>query len=209
MLMPKRLFDILITLPLLIILLPLLTVVMVLVFLAMGSPIFYRQMRPGENGKLFAMFKFRTMTNACDKSGKLLSDAQRLTALGQFLRKTSLDELPELVNVLKGEMSLVGPRPLLPEYLERYTPYQARQHEVKPGITGWAQVNGRNSISWEEKFNLDVWYVEHRNLGLDLKILWLTAIKVMRREGIAQAGEATMQPFIGTPSNSDISETLP
>jgi lipopolysaccharide/colanic/teichoic acid biosynthesis glycosyltransferase len=147
------------------------------------------------------LFKFRTMQNITDKRGNLLADAERLTPFGQFLRKTSLDELPELWNVLKGDMSLVGPRPLLMQYLERYTPEQARRHEVRPGITGWAQVNGRNALSWEEKFKLDVWYVEHVSFGLDVKILWLTLIKVLKREGISQEGHATMQEFQNKWSN--------
>ena len=144
------------------------------------------------------MCKFRTMTDARDESGTLLSDEKRLTKFGQFLRSTSLDELPELLNVLKGDMSLVGPRPLLMEYLDRYTPEQARRHEVRPGITGWAQVNGRNALSWEEKFKLDVWYVDNWSLWLDIKILWKTVFKTLRREGISAAGEATMPPFMGT-----------
>ena len=163
----------------------------------MGSPVLFRQVRPGLHGKPFVMYKFRTMTEERDADGRLLPDEQRLTPLGKFLRQYSLDELPEFINVLKGEMSLVGPRPLLMEYLDRYTPEQARRHELKPGITGWAQVNGRNVLTWEEKFRLDVWYVDNWNLLLDLKILLLTLVKVLRREGISAEGHATMPEFKG------------
>lgn len=166
----------------------------------LGSPVFFRQMRPGMHGKPFEMVKFRTMTSECGPDGQLLSDAVRLTPFGSFLRATSLDELPELWNVLKGDMSLVGPRPLLMEYLPLYTTEQARRHEVRPGITGWAQVNGRNAISWEDKFKYDVWYVDHRSLWLDIKILWLTVKKVLVRDGISAAGEATMPRFEGDKS---------
>ena len=164
----------------------------------MGSPVFFTQVRPGLHGKPFKMLKFRTMTSECDTDRQLLPDAVRLTAFGRFLRVSSLDELPELWNVLKGDMSLVGPRPLLMEYLPLYSPEQARRHEVRPGITGWAQVNGRNAISWEDKFKLDVWYVDHRNLWLDIKILWLTVKKVLVRDGISAQGEATMPRFTGS-----------
>ena len=163
----------------------------------LGSPAFFRQVRPGLRGKPFEMVKFRTMTDARGADGALLPDADRLTPFGRFLRASSLDELPELWNVLKGEMSLVGPRPLLMEYLPLYSPQQARRHEVRPGITGWAQVNGRNALGWDEKFKLDVWYVDHRSLWLDIKILWLTVKKVLVREGISAAGEATMPRFTG------------
>jgi len=163
----------------------------------LGSPVLFTQVRPGLHGKPFRMVKFRTMTDACDASGALLPDAQRLTPFGRFLRASSLDELPELWNVLRGEMSLVGPRPLLMEYLPLYSPEQARRHEVRPGITGWAQVNGRNAISWADKFSLDVWYVDHRSLWLDVRILWLTVRKVLVRDGISAAGEATMPKFEG------------
>ncbi|GAA5337064.1 sugar transferase [Thermus antranikianii] len=163
----------------------------------MGSPVLFRQVRPGLHGRPFVMYKFRTMTEERDAQGKLLPDEKRLTRLGRFLREHSLDELPEFFNVLKGDMSLVGPRPLLMEYLDRYTPEQARRHEVKPGITGWAQVNGRNALSWEEKFKLDVWYVDNWTIWLDLKILWLTLVKVLRREGISAPGHATMPEFKG------------
>ncbi|GAB6081143.1 sugar transferase [Desulfuromonas carbonis] len=168
-----------------------------------GSPVLFRQTRPGLRGRPFEMYKFRTMTNDRDFAGNLLPDDQRLTPFGKFLRSTSLDELPELINVLKGDMSLVGPRPLLMEYLDRYTPEQARRHEVRPGITGWAQVNGRNAISWEEKFKLDVWYVDNRSLWLDIKILWMTFAKVFKREGISQEGQATMEKFMGTSKEGD------
>jgi lipopolysaccharide/colanic/teichoic acid biosynthesis glycosyltransferase len=163
----------------------------------LGSPALFRQVRPGLYGQPFMMVKFRTMTDERGPDGELLPDAQRLTAFGRFLRASSLDELPELWNVLRGEMSLVGPRPLLMEYLPLYSPEQARRHEVRPGITGWAQVNGRNAVSWEERFRLDVWYVDHRSLWLDLRILWLTMRKVLVREGISAQGEATMPRFTG------------
>jgi len=164
----------------------------------MGSPVPFRQLRPGKNGKPFVLYKFRTMLDKRDGSGDLLTDNARLTRIGRFLRSTSLDELPELFNVLKGDMSLVGPRPLLMQYLDRYTPEQARRHEVKPGLTGWAQVNGRNAITWEDKFRLDVWYVDHQSLWLDLKIIGMTVLKVIRREGISEAGHATAQEFMGS-----------
>ncbi|KPD25512.1 UDP-galactose phosphate transferase [Thermus scotoductus] len=176
---------------------PLMLYVALRIWREMGSPVLFRQVRPGLHGKPFVMYKFRTMTEERDAEGRLLPDEKRLTPLGKFLRQSSLDELPEFINVLKGEMSLVGPRPLLMEYLERYTPEQARRHEVKPGITGWAQVNGRNALSWEEKFRLDVWYVDNWNLLLDLKILFLTLVKVLRREGISAEGHATMPEFKG------------
>jgi len=163
----------------------------------LGSPVFFRQTRPGRHGQSFEMVKFRTMTDAHGPDGALLPDAERITPFGRFLRETSLDELPELWNVLKGDMSLVGPRPLLVEYLPLYTSEQARRHEVRPGVTGWAQVNGRNAISWEEKFELDVWYVDHQSVWLDIKILWLTVKKVLVRDGISATGEATMSKFTG------------
>lgn len=164
----------------------------------MGAPVLFSQTRPGRHGKPFKMIKFRTMRDAIDADGRPLPDAERLTKLGRFLRSSSLDELPELWNVLKGDMSLVGPRPLLMEYLPLYSEEQARRHEVRPGVTGWAQVNGRNAISWDEKFALDVWYVDNRSLWLDLKIIWLTLRKVVKREGISAAGEATMSKFTGS-----------
>lgn len=166
----------------------------------LGSPVLFRQVRPGLNGQAFEMVKFRSMTDARDPDGVLLPDAQRLTAFGRFLRSTSLDELPELFNVLKGEMSLVGPRPLLMEYLPLYSAEQARRHEVRPGVTGWAQVNGRNAISWDDKFKLDVWYVQNHNVFLDIRILWLTVRKVLVRDGISADGEATMPKFTGSDS---------
>ena len=166
----------------------------------LGSPVFFTQVRPGMHGKPFKMVKFRSMISERSTDGELLPDAVRLTPFGRFLRSTSLDELPELWNVLKGDMSLVGPRPLLMEYLPLYSPEQARRHEVRPGITGWAQVNGRNAIAWEDKFKLDVWYVDHCSLWLDIKILWLTVKKVLVREGISAAGEATMGKFTGSKS---------
>lgn len=177
---------------------PLMLVLAVLVRVTMGKPVLFRQTRPGLHGQPFVMLKFRTMTNQRDANGELLSDELRLTRFGKWLRSTSLDELPELFNVLKGEMSLVGPRPLLMDYMPLYTPEQARRHEVKPGITGWAQINGRNALSWEEKFALDVWYVDNWNLWLDMKILWLTIWKVLKREGISAEGAATMPVFTGS-----------
>ncbi len=182
----------------LVVLSPLLLGIAAAVRLTTGSPVVFRQVRSGLHGASFTMRKFRTMSDARDAAGALLPDAQRLTRLGRLLRSTSLDELPELFNVLTGDMSLVGPRPLLPEYLPLYSPEQARRHQVKPGITGWAQVNGRNAISWEEKFRLDVWYVEHQSLALDFKILFMTAAKIFLREGISQEGQATADRFRGT-----------
>ena len=197
----KRLFDITAAAcALLLLALPLLVVIW-MVRRKLGSPVFFTQKRPGLQGKPFLMVKFRTMTDARGPDGALLPDADRLTPFGRFLRATSLDELPELWNVLKGDMSLVGPRPLLMEYLPLYSPEQARRHAVRPGVTGWAQVNGRNSLSWDDKFKLDVWYVDHRSLWLDLKILWLTVRKVLVREGISAAGEATMGKFTGSSTN--------
>ncbi|WP_041245856.1 sugar transferase [Geotalea uraniireducens] len=193
----KRIFDFCSTLVGLVLISPLLIPVALLVRMIHGSPVLFRQERPGLHGKPFLMHKFRTMTNERDANGILLADEARLTGLGKFLRSTSLDELPELFNVLKGDMSLVGPRPLLMEYMPLYTPEQARRHEVKPGITGWAQVNGRNAISWEEKFKLDVWYVDNSSFWLDLKILWMTFFQVFKREGISQEGQATMAKFTG------------
>ena len=193
----KRFFDlVLASLALLILCVPLLFLTWQ-IRRKLGSPVFFRQVRPGQHGKPFNMLKFRTMTDARGPDSKLLSDSERLTAFGRFLRATSLDELPELWNVLKGDMSLVGPRPLLMEYLPLYSLEQARRHEVCPGITGWAQVNGRNALGWEEKFKLDVWYVDHRSLWLDIKILWLTVRKVLMRDGISADGEATMSKFTG------------
>lgn len=196
-LMIKRFIDIAVALAALILSVPLMFLIFIIIRLIMGAPVLFAQMRPGLHGKPFIMYKFRTMRESQDRQGNLLPDAQRLTRVGQFLRSASLDELPELWNVLKGEMSLVGPRPLLIEYLDRYTPEQARRHEVKPGITGWAQVNGRNALNWEEKFKLDVWYVDNWGVWLDIKILWLTLLKVFKREGISAQGHATMPEFKG------------
>lgn len=196
--MAKRTLDLLLSLLVLVCLAPFLLCLAVLVRIRLGSPVLFRQMRPGLGGRPFRLVKFRTMLDSTDSQGQLLADAARLTPFGRFLRSSSLDELPELWNVVRGDMSLVGPRPLLMQYLDRYTPEQARRHEARPGITGWAQVNGRNALSWEQKFALDVWYVDHRSLLLDLRILWLTGIKVVRREGISAAGEATMQEFRGS-----------
>ena len=196
--MIKRTFDILVCLAALLLLWPVLLVLAVLVRVKLGPPALFRQQRPGLHGRPFTMLKFRTMTGARDAQGNLLPDGERLSSFGRSLRSTSLDELPELINVVAGDMSLVGPRPLLMRYLDRYTPEQMRRHEVRPGITGWAQVNGRNAITWEQKFALDIWYVEHQSLRLDLRILWLTVRNVLRREGISQAGEATMEEFLGT-----------
>jgi len=194
----KRLLDLALTIPLLVITLPVMAVVALLVRLKLGAPILFLQQRPGLCGKPFTLLKFRTMTNDCDAEGNLLPDADRLTGFGLWLRKTSLDELPELFNVLKGEMSLVGPRPLLIEYLDRYTPEQARRHEVRPGITGWAQVNGRNATTWAQRFAYDLWYVDHYSLWLDLKILAMTVLTVLRREGISAPAHHTMPVFTGT-----------
>jgi sugar transferase EpsL len=194
----KRLVDLVLVMPALMILAPVLVVLGLLVRWRLGSPVFFRQWRPGLQGRPFTLLKFRTMTDARDEEGRLLPDERRITRLGQFLRRSSLDELPELINVLNGEMSLVGPRPLLVEYLERYTVEQARRHEMKPGITGWAQVNGRNALSWEEKFELDVWYVDHVSLWLDLKILAMTAWQVVTGKGVSAEGHATMPVFEGT-----------
>jgi lipopolysaccharide/colanic/teichoic acid biosynthesis glycosyltransferase len=193
----KRLFDLFLVLPALVVFMPALLILAVLVRVKLGTPILFCQRRPGLYGRPFTMYKFRTMTNARGADGYLLPDAERLTKFGRFLRSTSLDELPELVNVLRGEMSLVGPRPLLTQYLERYTPEQARRHEVRPGITGWAQINGRNAITWEQKFEYDVWYVDHVSLRLDVKIIALTVWKTLKREGVSQLGQATAQEFTG------------
>ena len=193
----KRTFDLGCGLLLLFLLAPFLALLAFLVRLKLGAPVLFCQQRPGLRGEPFTLYKFRTMTDARDAQGNLLPDAERLSAFGRFLRRWSLDELPELFNVLRGEMSLVGPRPLLVQYLKRYTPEQARRHEVRPGITGWAQVNGRNALTWEEKFALDVWYVDHQSLWLDVKILGMTVWQVFKREGINQPGQATMKEFLG------------
>jgi sugar transferase EpsL len=194
----KRLIDMSAALVVLVVASPVLLIVAAAVRIKHGSPVLFRQTRPGLNGQPFEIFKFRTMTNARDAQGNLLPDAERLTSLGKFLRRTSLDELPEVLNVLKGDMSLVGPRPLRMRYLERYTPWQARRHEVKPGITGWAQINGRNGLDWESRFEMDVWYVDHWSLRLDIKILFLTVWTVLKQDGISQEGHVTMTEFKGT-----------
>ncbi|MBN2003060.1 MAG: sugar transferase [Anaerolineae bacterium] len=187
----------LVTLPALFLLAPLLVLLALLVRLKLGAPVIFRQQRPGLHGKPFTLYKFRTMTDARDAEGNLFPDAVRLTPFGRFLRSASLDELPELFNVLKGEMSLVGPRPLLMEYLPLYSEEQMRRHEARPGITGWAQINGRNALTWEDKFKLDVWYVDHRSLWLDIRIIALTVWKILKREGISQPGHVTAQKFMG------------
>ena len=194
----KRPFDLIVSLTAVILTAPLLMTLAALVRLRLGTPVIFRQQRPGLHGQPFTLYKFRTMADACDAQGNLLPDAERLTSFGRFSRSTSLDELPELWNVLKGDMSLIGPRPLLMQYLDRYTPEQARRHEVRPGITGWAQVNGRNALTWEQKFALDVWYVDNLSLWLDLKIIAMTVWKILRREGISQPGQATAEEFRGT-----------
>lgn len=192
----KRCFDLAIGSVIFLLASPVLLILWVLIRWNMGKPALFRQARPGFQGRTFDLIKFRTMSDRRDASGHLLSDGERLTILGVWMRRLSLDELPQLFNVIKGEMSLVGPRPLLVQYLERYSPEQARRHEVKPGITGWAQVNGRNALSWEDKFVLDVWYVDHRSFWLDLKILFLTVLRVVKRDGISASGEATISEFI-------------
>jgi sugar transferase EpsL len=194
----KRVFDILLTLVATPVLLPLVVIVAILVRLKIGSPVLFKQERLGLRGQVFFIRKFRTMTDARDSAGRLLPDDERLTSFGNFLRAASLDELPELINVLAGEMSLVGPRPLHAYYRERYTTEQFRRHEVLPGLTGWAQINGRNALEWEQKFAMDVWYVEHQSLGLDAKIIALTLLKIIKREGINQAGQATAEEFKGS-----------
>ena len=193
----KPFFDFLIAFFLLLMASPLFLLVCLGLFWAQNGKVFFTQKRPGKNEQIFSILKFKTMTDQKDQQGNLLPDAERLTHIGKFVRKTSLDELPQLINVLKGEMSIVGPRPLLPEYLSLYNEEQKKRHAVKPGITGWAQVNGRNAISWKDKFQFDVWYVENQSFGLDLKILFLTVKKVFRSEGINTAGQATTEPFKG------------
>jgi len=205
----KRATDLLLALSLLPLWAPLLLLLALVVRLKLGSPVLFRQPRPGYRGRVFVLYKFRTMTDERDVAGQLLPDAERLTPFGQWLRRTSFDELPELINVLRGEMSFVGPRPLLVEYLQRYTPEQARRHDVLPGITGWAQINGRNALAWPDKFRLDVWYVDHRSWWLDARILALTVSKVLKREGISAPGDATMPKFQGTSSESSRASTSP
>lgn len=201
--MLKRSFDIVCSFFGLLLLSPLILILAWMIRRKLGGPVLFRQLRPGKNGAPFQMIKFRTMREATDGSGRPLPDSERMTPFGSFLRATSLDELPELWNVLKGEMSLVGPRPLLMQYLPLYTAAQNRRHEVRPGVTGWAQVNGRNSLSWDEKFKLDVWYVDNRSLWLDVKILFLTVRKVLIKEGISQENNATMEPFTGSVVEKD------
>ncbi|WP_417328161.1 undecaprenyl phosphate N,N'-diacetylbacillosamine 1-phosphate transferase [Halarcobacter sp.] len=196
--MLKSIFDKLLALFLIILFLPIYIVVSLLILWKMGSPILFRQKRPGYKEKIFGIYKFRTMTNETDKEENLLPDDKRLVGVGKFIRSTSLDELPQLFNVLKGEMSFVGPRPLLIEYLDLYNDKQKRRHNVKPGITGWAQVNGRNAISWEQKFEYDVWYVDNQSFLLDMKILWLTFLKVVKRSDISSSSSVTMEKFTGT-----------
>ena len=193
----KRIGDLVVAVVLLVALSPVLAAAAIGVRVSLGSPVIFRQLRPGRDGRVFALYKFRTMTTTCGMDGvaAVASDEERLTPFGRFLRSTSIDELPELVNVVRGEMSLVGPRPLLREYLDRYTPEQARRHEVRPGITGWAQVNGRNALAWPERLAMDVWYVDHRSLALDLRILGMTVATVLSRQGVSADGHATMEPF--------------
>jgi sugar transferase EpsL len=197
----KRIFDLALALPALLLFSPLMIGIAFVVRITLGTPVLFRQRRPGLQSEPFVLSKFRTMKNLGTVGGQRLPDADRLTVLGRFLRSASLDELPELYNVLKGEMSLVGPRPLLMEYLPLYTPEQMRRHDVRPGLTGWAQINGRNTITWERKFELDIWYVDHVSLGLDLKILWATLTKVLRREGISAEGHVGMPRFKGNPEH--------
>ncbi|AKF25179.1 hypothetical protein YH65_07075 [Sulfurovum lithotrophicum] len=194
----KRVFDVVLASVLIVLFSPIYLIVSLLIWLKMGRPIFFRQQRPGLHEKIFGIYKFRTMTNDKDENGELLPDEQRLVGIGKFIRSASLDELPQIFNVLKGDMSFVGPRPLLIQYLPLYSEEQKRRHDVKPGITGWAQVNGRNAISWEQKFEYDVWYVDHQSFWLDMKILWMTFLKVVKRSDISQEGQATMEVFKGT-----------
>ncbi|TGE23294.1 sugar transferase [Hymenobacter metallicola] len=198
----KRLLDLSLALPVALLTLPLLLAAVAVLAVQNRGQVLFRQQRPGWHGALFTLYKLQTMTNARNAQGQLLPDAQRLTRLGRWLRATSIDELPQLWNVLRGELSLIGPRPLLPQYLPLYSPRQARRHDVKPGITGWAQVNGRNAISWEQKFEFDVWYVDHVSLTLDLHILWLTAGRVLGAQGISAPGQATTEAFTGSASSS-------
>ena len=195
--MLKTLFDKILALLLIIIFSPIYIIVSILILVKMGKPILFRQQRPGLHEKIFGIYKFRTMTNEKDENGELLPDEERLVGIGKFIRSTSLDELPQLFNVLKGDMSFVGPRPLLIEYLPLYNERQKKRHDVKPGITGWAQVNGRNAISWEQKFEYDIWYVEHQSFWLDMKILWITFLKVVKRSDISSDTAATMEKFEG------------
>ncbi len=198
----KPLLDKLLALFLIILFFPIMLIVSILIYIWDGKPIFFTQERPGYKGKIFKIYKFRTMTNEKDENGKLLPDEKRLKGLGKFIRSTSLDELPQLFNVLKGDMSFIGPRPLLVEYLPLYNDRQKKRHDVKPGITGWAQINGRNAISWQEKFEYDVWYVENISFMLDMKIFWMTILKVLKRSGISQDGKATIEKFKGNYNES-------
>jgi len=200
----KRTIDLFAGIAGLVILSPVLAILAIIIRAKLGSPILFRQQRPGLGGRGFVIYKFKTMTDQYDAAGRLLPDEQRLPTLGRFLRSTSLDELPELINVLKGDMSIVGPRPLMMKYLDRYTPEQARRHEVKPGITGWAQINGRNAISWEDKFKLDVWYVDNWNIWLDIKIILKSIWMVTTRQGVTQQDRATVDEFMGTQKNSSV-----
>ena len=197
----KRMLDLCLTLPALLILSPLMIIISVIIAVRQGFPVLFRQKRPGYQSDIFTILKFRTMEKGTDKKGNPLPDEQRLTKFGRLLRSTSLDELPELINILKGEMSLVGPRPLLISYLPLYNKRQSRRHEVLPGLTGWAQIHGRNALSWQEKFELDVWYVDHWSIWLDIKIIFLTMVKVIKREGISQPGQATAELFKGNPES--------
>lgn len=199
----KRILDIISSLLAIIILSPLLAVIAVLVKTKLGSPVLFKQERPGKDEKIFTLMKFRTMTDERDENGELLPDEVRLTKFGKFLRSTSIDELPELFNILKGDMSVIGPRPLLVEYIPRYNEHQHRRHEVRPGLSGWAQVNGRNSISWEEKFDLDVEYVDNYSFAMDVKILFMTVLNVLKKEGISSETSATMEVFMGTPGREE------
>jgi lipopolysaccharide/colanic/teichoic acid biosynthesis glycosyltransferase len=201
--MIKRTFDLTVSFAALLFLAPLLLFLATLIAARLGRPVLFRQTRIGLRGRKFDFIKFRTMRDARGPDGRLLPDGERLTGLGDLLRRWSLDELPQLWNVMRGEMSLVGPRPLLPQYLPRYSARQARRHEIKPGITGWAQVNGRNTLSWEEKFELDVWYVEHQSFPLDCRILWMTLVQVLRHQGIAASGHATMPEFTGSSTTGE------
>ena len=206
----KRLFDLVIAVPVLLTIFPVCIFIYVLVFLKLGSPALFKQKRPGWHNQIFTLLKFRTMSDDLDSKGNLLPDSRRQTRFGKLLRSASLDELPELWNVICGDMSLVGPRPLLVEYLDRYSPEQARRHEAKPGITGWAQVNGRNAITWDQKFSLDVWYVDHLSFWLDAKIIVITIWKILKREGISQSGQVTMSEFMGTQNSVHLGgEILP
>lgn len=204
----KRFFDFVSALLALIVFSILLAVVAVLVKVKLGSPVIFKQERPGLNNKVFTLYKFRTMTDERDENGELLPDEVRLTKFGQFLRNTSIDELPELINILKGDMSVIGPRPLLVQYIPLYNEHQARRAEVKPGLSGWAQVNGRNSVTWEDKFDMDVYYVDNYSLALDLKILFMTVKNVIKREGISSDTSATMEPFTGTPEKKEETQNV-